>query len=162
MNPKSFNWTRDLLPMLRAAGLAFEQVTADEWLARLAASNPDPEINPTIKLLDFYKSKYAVPRPGPAAFYETKVTEAASPSLHAVGRARRGADRQDGAVLDHGVLAIGSYSTSMPEIVAESRLAVNEITYWPELLAATVNSLTRAWLRPPSRRGRCSRSSSCR
>jgi thioester reductase-like protein len=85
VNPKAFNWTRDLLPMLRAAGLAFEQVTAQEWLARLAASNPDPGVNPTIKLLDFYKSKYAVPKTGPAPFYETKLTEAASPSLRSVG-----------------------------------------------------------------------------
>jgi thioester reductase-like protein len=85
VNPRSFNWTRDLLPMLRAAGLAFEEVTAAEWLARLAASNPDPAVNPTIKLLDFYKSKYAVPRTGPAVFYETKLTEAASPALEAIG-----------------------------------------------------------------------------
>jgi thioester reductase-like protein len=85
VNPKAFNWTRELLPMLRAAGLSFEEVTAQEWLARLAASNPDPAVNPTIKLLDFYKSKYAKPRTGPVVFYETKVTEAASPSLHAVG-----------------------------------------------------------------------------
>ncbi|HVU50115.1 MAG TPA: SDR family oxidoreductase [Polyangia bacterium] len=85
VNPRSFNWTRDLLPMLRGAGLSFEPVTAAEWLARLAASNPDPAVNPTIKLLDFYRSKYAVPRTGPAVFYETKLTEAASPSLRAVG-----------------------------------------------------------------------------
>jgi thioester reductase-like protein len=87
LNPKSIDWTRDLLPMLRAAGLRFDQVTATEWLARLAASNPDPAVNPTIKLLDFYKSKYAVPKQtsAPAVFYETKLTEAASPTLRAVG-----------------------------------------------------------------------------
>jgi len=85
LNPKSIDWTRDLLPMLRAAGLSFEQVTAADWLARLGASNPDPAVNPTIKLLDFYKSKYAVPKTGPAVFYETKLTEAASPTLRAVG-----------------------------------------------------------------------------
>jgi thioester reductase-like protein len=85
LNPRSIDWTRDLLPMLRGAGLSFEQVTAADWLARLGASNPDPAVNPTIKLLDFYKSKYALPRPGPAVFYETKLTEAASPSLKAVG-----------------------------------------------------------------------------
>ncbi len=84
VNPRSFNWTRDLLPMLRAAGLAFDEITAEEWLARLASSNPDPAINPTIKLLDFYKSKYAVPKAGPAAFYETRLTEAAGPSLRSV------------------------------------------------------------------------------
>jgi thioester reductase-like protein len=85
VNPRAFNWTKDLLPMLRAAGLSFEQVTAQEWLARLAASNPDPAVNPTIKLLDFFRSKYEVPRSGPAVFYETKLTEAASPTLKAVG-----------------------------------------------------------------------------
>jgi thioester reductase-like protein len=89
VNPKSLNWTRDLLPLLRAAGLAFDQVTPEAWLERLAASNPDPALNPTIKLLDFYKSKYAAPKPGqtpvPAAFYETRLTEAASPTLRAVG-----------------------------------------------------------------------------
>jgi thioester reductase-like protein len=88
VNPRSFEWTRDLLPMLRAAGLAFEQVTAEEWLARLAASNPDPAVNPTIKLLDFYQSKYggkAGQKTGPAVFYETKLTEAASPALRTVG-----------------------------------------------------------------------------
>jgi thioester reductase-like protein len=85
LNPRSIDWTRDLLPMLRAAGLSFEQVTAAEWLARLGASNPDPAVNPTIKLLDFYRSKYAVQRPGPAVSYETKLTEAASPALRTVG-----------------------------------------------------------------------------
>lgn len=84
VNPKAFNWARDLLPMLQAAGLKFEQVTAQEWLARLAASNPDPAVNPTIKLLDFFKAKYTVPRTGPAIFYETKLTEAASPTLKSI------------------------------------------------------------------------------
>src|SRR5258708_4375987 len=52
---------------------------------------------------------------------------------------------QDGrAPADRGL----GYSTSMPEIVAESRLAVNDRTYWPELFALSVNSLMRAWLRP--------------
>jgi thioester reductase-like protein len=81
VNPRAFNWTRDLLPMLQAAGLSFEQVTAQEWLARLVASNPDPAVNPTIKLLDFFKAKYTVPRSGPAILYDTKLTDAASPSL---------------------------------------------------------------------------------
>jgi thioester reductase-like protein len=85
VNPRAFNWTRDLLPMLRGAGLSFEQVTAQDWLARLAASNPDPAVNPTIKLLGFFRSKYEVPRSGPAVFYETKLTQAASPTLKAVG-----------------------------------------------------------------------------
>jgi thioester reductase-like protein len=85
VNPRSINWTKDLLPMLAAAGLEFEQVTAQAWLERLAASNPDPEANPTIKLLDFFKSKYEKPKTGPAVVFETHVTQAASSALEKVG-----------------------------------------------------------------------------
>ena len=84
VNPKALNWTRDLLPMLAAAGLKVEPVSAQEWLSRLAASNPDPAVNPTIKLLEFFKGKYTVPKTGPAVFYETKLTEAVSPTLKAI------------------------------------------------------------------------------
>jgi hypothetical protein len=85
VNPKAFNWTRDLLPMLQAAGLSFEQVTQQNWLERLASSNPDPAVNPTIKLLDFFKTKYAVPKTGPAVVFETKTTEGVSESLRNIG-----------------------------------------------------------------------------
>jgi thioester reductase-like protein len=84
-NPRSFNWTRDLLPMLRGAGLTFEQVSPQEWLKRTASSNPDPAVNPTIKLLDFFRSKYATPRTGPAVLFETKTTEGVSETLRNVG-----------------------------------------------------------------------------
>lgn len=84
VNPRSLNWTRDLLPMLKAGGLSFEEVTAQDWLQRLASSNPDPAANPTIKLLDFFKGKYTVPKTGPAVFYETKLTEAVSPTLKSI------------------------------------------------------------------------------
>jgi thioester reductase-like protein len=83
VNPRLINWTRDLLPMLRSAGLAFEQVSPQAWLDRLATSNPDPAVNPTIKLLDFFKSKYSKAPAGPAVFYETHVTESASKTLKA-------------------------------------------------------------------------------
>jgi thioester reductase-like protein len=84
VNPRALNWTRDLLPMLHAAGLKFEEVSPQAWLERLVASNPDPAVNPTIKLLDFFKNKYEKPKTGPAVFYETQLTEAASPSLQQV------------------------------------------------------------------------------
>ena len=71
--------------MLRAAGLEFEQVSAQQWLERLASSNPDPAVNPTIKLLDFFKAKYSTPKTGPAVFYETRVTESVSKTLKNVG-----------------------------------------------------------------------------
>jgi thioester reductase-like protein len=85
VNPRSFNWTRDLLPMLRGAGLRFETVSAQEWLKKLTSSNPDPAVNPTIKLLDFFTTKYATPKTGPAVFYETRTTEAVSEALRNVG-----------------------------------------------------------------------------
>jgi thioester reductase-like protein len=85
VNPKSFNWTQDLLPMLRSAGLTFESVSPQEWLERLARSDPDPAVNPTIKLLDFFKSKYTAPKTAPAVFYETHVTESVSKTLKSVG-----------------------------------------------------------------------------
>ena len=52
MYTQVLQWTRDLLPTLRAAGLVFKQITAEEWLSRLAACEADPAVNPTIKLLD--------------------------------------------------------------------------------------------------------------
>lgn len=85
VNPKSLNWTQDLLPMLRAAGLTFEQVTAQKWLELLSASNPDPAVNPTIKLLEFFRNKYEKPKTGPGVFYETHLTEGVSDTLRTVG-----------------------------------------------------------------------------
>jgi thioester reductase-like protein len=85
VNPKSLHWTRDLLPMLASAGLKFEQVSQQEWLERLAASNPDPAVNPTIKLLGFFRNKYSKPKTGPAVFFQTSITEGVSETLRSIG-----------------------------------------------------------------------------
>ncbi|KAH8891568.1 acetyl-CoA synthetase-like protein [Thozetella sp. PMI_491] len=58
VNPQTFNWTRDLLPALRAAGLRFDEVAPKEWIRRLRDSDQDPTRNPPIKLVDFFASKY--------------------------------------------------------------------------------------------------------
>lgn len=58
INPKTFHWTRDLLPYLHAAGLEFTELETREWVARLRNSNPDPVANPPIKLLQFFTNKY--------------------------------------------------------------------------------------------------------
>lgn len=84
VNPKSFNWTHGLLPMLKKAGLNFEQVDQKEWLKRLEASNPDPNVNPTVKLLEFFKKKYSTPATGPAVKFETNDTEGVSKTLHTI------------------------------------------------------------------------------
>jgi hypothetical protein len=64
LNPRVFHWTHDLLPALRDAGLKFETVSQREWIHRLRNSEKNPEINPTIKLLDFFAEKYDNDKPG--------------------------------------------------------------------------------------------------
>lgn len=57
-NPRTFDWVKDLLPALRKSGLSFDEVEPKEWVRRLRNSNPNPIVNPPIKLLDFFASKY--------------------------------------------------------------------------------------------------------
>lgn len=58
IHPQTFHWTSDLLPALRDTGLVFNEVSQREWIRRLRTSNPDPELNPTIKLVEFFAKKY--------------------------------------------------------------------------------------------------------
>ena len=58
VNSRSFGWTEDLLPALRAAGLEFNVVAPREWVRRLRASDRDPVANAPIKLVDFFARKY--------------------------------------------------------------------------------------------------------
>ncbi|OOF95586.1 hypothetical protein ASPCADRAFT_507410 [Aspergillus carbonarius ITEM 5010] len=84
-NPTLNHWTRDLLPLLRQAGLEFEELPQREWLQRLRDSNPDPDANPPIKLLEFFASKYDHDRPSRALLYDTKQAVAAAPALREAG-----------------------------------------------------------------------------
>ena len=63
-NPCGFSWTSDLLPALKAAGLDFEIVPQKVWIDRLRAGEQDPMKNPTVKLIDFFASKYDNNKPG--------------------------------------------------------------------------------------------------
>lgn len=81
-NKRLFHWTRDLLPALRAAGLDFGNVPQREWVSLLRSSDPDPERNPTIKLVDFFSNKYDTDRPGRSGLvFETHTGEKASQTL---------------------------------------------------------------------------------
>lgn len=80
-NPKTFDWNKDLLPALRGAGLEFEDVEPKEWVRRLKQSNADPVVNPPIKLVDFFASKYDRDIFPPARTYDTEVACRLSPSL---------------------------------------------------------------------------------
>ncbi|KAL5050776.1 hypothetical protein BDW71DRAFT_203499 [Aspergillus fruticulosus] len=79
-NPTLNHWTRDLLPLLKQAGLSFDALPKREWLARLR-SNLDPTRNPPIKLLDFFANKYDNDSPARILLYDTKKSQSAAPSL---------------------------------------------------------------------------------
>lgn len=80
-----FHWTRDLLPYLHNAGLDFEEVDQREWLRRLRESNPDPVLNPPIKLVDFFASKYDTDQPRRSFNWHTEEARRVSPALASDG-----------------------------------------------------------------------------
>jgi thioester reductase-like protein len=58
INPRTFHWTRDLLPLLRGSGLTFREVSPAEWVANVRSSDPDPAKNPPFKLVEFFAQRY--------------------------------------------------------------------------------------------------------
>ncbi|CAG8289918.1 unnamed protein product [Penicillium salamii] len=79
------HWTHDLIPLLKQAGLDFEELSQREWLNRLRGSNQDPNVNPPIKLVEFFASKYDHENPSRVLLYDTKNAQAAAPSLRQAG-----------------------------------------------------------------------------
>jgi carbohydrate kinase (thermoresistant glucokinase family) len=80
-NPKTFDWTADLLPALKKAGLEFEEFEPQEWVNRLRNSIADPVKNPPIKLVDFFASKYDKTELGPSKSYVTETACSLAPAL---------------------------------------------------------------------------------
>ncbi|KAJ5630473.1 uncharacterized protein N7484_010573 [Penicillium longicatenatum] len=80
-NPNLSHWSTQLLPLLREAGLEFEELPPKKWLQRLRESNQDPEYNPPIRLLEFFASKYDTNAPNRVLLYDTKNAQSSSPSL---------------------------------------------------------------------------------
>lgn len=80
-NHRTFSWRYDLLPALREAGLEFDEVEPKEWVRRLRESNPDPVLNPPIKLVEFFASKYDKDEFGPSKQYSTSTARAISSTL---------------------------------------------------------------------------------
>jgi thioester reductase-like protein len=79
-NPRVFSWKDDLLPSLRRVGLKFDTVSWQEWLERLNSSTEDASINPSRKLLGFWRKQ--IRRDGGLTF-DTAPAESASPALRA-------------------------------------------------------------------------------
>lgn len=84
-NPALSHWTQQLLPLLRKAGLEFEELPKQAWLQRLRESDQDPEANPPIKLLEFFAAKYDNSNPSRVLLYDTKNAQAVSPALASAG-----------------------------------------------------------------------------
>ncbi|KAL4810893.1 hypothetical protein BDV18DRAFT_149974 [Aspergillus unguis] len=78
ISPHPFHWTDDLLPLLRNAGLSFEELSQKVWISKLRNSNPDPVSNPPIKLIDFFASKYDNDLPKRSLGWETSRTASVS------------------------------------------------------------------------------------
>ncbi|RAL12493.1 acetyl-CoA synthetase-like protein [Aspergillus homomorphus CBS 101889] len=84
-NPNLNHWGKDLLPLLRQAGLRFETLSPREWVRRLQQSSRDPDVNPPIKLVEFFASKYDKESPSRVLLYDTKQAQAAAPALRQAG-----------------------------------------------------------------------------
>ncbi|KAK0470229.1 L-aminoadipate-semialdehyde dehydrogenase [Desarmillaria tabescens] len=80
VNPNiSAHW-KDILDGLEASGMSFERVDEGEWVERLAKSDEDGKKNPTIKLLPFFRTRYALSHIKPMVFLTEETTKIA-PSL---------------------------------------------------------------------------------
>ncbi|RAH86917.1 acetyl-CoA synthetase-like protein [Aspergillus japonicus CBS 114.51] len=84
-NPNLNHWGKDLLPLLRQAGVKFETLSPRDWVRRLRQSNPDPKVNPPIKLVEFFAGKYDKDTPSRILLYDTKQAQAAAPALRQAG-----------------------------------------------------------------------------
>lgn len=58
IHPHGFSWTHDFLPALRQAGFTFDTVPVSDWLRRLEMGSQDPQTNPSIRFLDFWRNKW--------------------------------------------------------------------------------------------------------
>lgn len=81
VNPSTINWTNDLLPTLKNAGLEFDIVPKREWIKKLRESDPNPARNPTFKLVDFFTKKYDNDKVGKGLYYRTELARSLSPTL---------------------------------------------------------------------------------
>ena len=58
VNPKTFSWTDDFVPILRANELSFEIVSPQWWLQHLREGGQNGNDNPAVKLMSFWSTKF--------------------------------------------------------------------------------------------------------
>ena len=58
VNPKTFSWTDDFVPILRANGLSFEIVSPQCWLQHLREDGQNGTDNPAVRLMSFWSTKF--------------------------------------------------------------------------------------------------------
>ena len=58
INPRTFHWSKDLLPLLHAAGLKFTEASATDWVRAVQQSDPDQRRNPPYKLVEYFVKRY--------------------------------------------------------------------------------------------------------
>ena len=75
---------REMYNFFHAAGLVFDVVDRRAWVERLAEGPSDPVVNPTYKLLDFYRNRYAKPEKlNRSIHFEVKHTAEVAPAIAA-------------------------------------------------------------------------------
>ncbi|KAL4874780.1 hypothetical protein BJY04DRAFT_211812 [Aspergillus karnatakaensis] len=84
LSPHPFHWTEDLLPLLRASKLTFEELAPSAWVKKLRESNPDPVSNPPVKLVDFFAGKYEDDKPKRVVQWDVERTRGASETFEGV------------------------------------------------------------------------------
>lgn len=80
VNPNTAASWEDIIDGLAAAGVKFDKVDRTAWVERLAASEQDPEKNPTVKLLGFFRKRYGPAFKKPMVF-STEETLKWAPAL---------------------------------------------------------------------------------
>ncbi|KAK6378784.1 hypothetical protein LTS17_006487 [Exophiala oligosperma] len=84
-NPRNFSWDSDILPSLAAAGLRFEVVPVETWVAKLREYQDSHDLEeatkmcPAIKLMDYWEATYCDERqPAGAINFSTYKAQADS------------------------------------------------------------------------------------
>ena len=62
VHPQPFSWKNDFIPALQAAGLQFEAVEWDAWIKAMEAKDLDPEKEPSVRLMEYWKTTGGVER----------------------------------------------------------------------------------------------------